>query len=196
MILEAILSSLNEDETPNFAPIGVRTEEGGVYPLTEFEIHLYPGSHTYENLKRTGEGVVNFSDDLMAFVDSALYSKPLAPVPSEKLLTPRMAQVQAFWEFTVREFDDTREPARLRGQIIHAQYRGNFSGFCRAHGAILEALIAATRLQWLTPEELRGQWPHWQEIVIKTGGSKERSALAKIKSYLQERKFMVAEQPE
>lgn len=191
VILETIISSLNEDETPNFAPIGVHIDDTAVFPVAEFAAYLYQGSKTYENVKRRAEGVVNFSNDLIAFVDSALYSKPLPAAESKIIRTPRMAQTQGCWEFTVRDFDDAKEPACIKGQIIHSQQGGSFSGFCRAHGAVLEALIAATRLRWITPEELQAKWPLWQEIVSKTGGCKEKAALDQIRTYLREQKFSV-----
>lgn len=189
MILETIISSIDKDGKVNFAPIGVRLQDdfAKYSEVKEFDLILYSGSQTFANLKNTLEGVINFTDDIMAFVETSLFSKALPTIPSCLVRPPRMAEAKEFWEFSVDFFDDDQEPARVQGKVLFNKELGCFRGFCRAHGVILEATIAATRLSWISPREIINAWPFWQEVVQKTGGRKELEAFSKVSSYLLQR---------
>lgn len=193
MILETILSSINADGMVNFAPMGVRIpdEDSERSHLKRIVLRPYAGSRTYENLRATGQGVVNFTGDVLAFVETGLYSGCPPYVPSQKVRPPGMADASEVWEFTVSLFDAAAEPALVEGKIEHREQRGGFSGFCRAQGAVLEAAIAATRWQWLPIGKIIDSWPVWLEVVEKTGGKREREAFNKVGSYLAEKGIQV-----
>jgi len=55
MILEGIVTTLNEDGSPNISPMGPEVD----VPLTQFVLKPFKTSRTYHNLKRLGEGVLN-----------------------------------------------------------------------------------------------------------------------------------------
>ncbi|WP_347489831.1 DUF447 domain-containing protein [Desulfoscipio sp. XC116] len=185
MIIETILSSLNEDGEVNFAPIGVHVSDHTEWlsEVEEIEIFLYSGSKTFSNLRARPEGVINLTDDLLSFVDTALYSGILPTHPSDQVRPPRMAGAKLIWEFAVTSFDDSREPAKVTGKILLFRELSSFTGLCRAHGAILEAAITATRLTWIPASKVTDSWPLWQQVVEKTGGGKEKEAFAKITDY-------------
>lgn len=197
MILETILSSISADGIVNFAPIGLHIPDTDLErcPVKRIVFHLYPGSQTYENLKATGQGVINFTDDVLVFVETALYSDCPPSVPSQKVRPPSMAHARTIWEFTVTRFDPSTEPAFLEGKIEHREQRGGFAGFCRAQGAVLEAAIAATRWQWLPIGKIIDPWPVWLEVVEKTGGNREREAFNKVSSFLAEKGIQVPRVP-
>jgi hypothetical protein len=185
MIIETILSSSSEDGRVNFAPIGVHLL-GDCLQLSEVKevvLMLYPGSNTFSNLKDIPEGVINFTDDVLSFVDTALFSHLLPAVPSHFVRPPRMAAAKTVWEFSVTSFDDSASPARVEGKVLLFKELGGYSGFCRAQGAILEAAITATRLQWIPESKVLESWPLWQEIVAKTGGVRELKAFRKLTDY-------------
>ena len=193
MIIETILSSIGVEGQMNFAPVGVHVPDDGMRlkDIREIEIFLYSGSHTFNNLKITPQGVINFTDDVLLFVETALFSNPLPFTPSLTVLPPRLATAKTIWEFSVTNFDDSRDPARVNGKILHIEERDGFSGFCRAHAVILEATILATRIEWIHPNKIIDSWPAWQEVVAKTGGTKEQEAFRKVAVFLKERKIPI-----
>ena len=189
MILETILSSISHDGKVNFAPIGVHVSDTDLEgsPVNQIVLRLYPGSQTYENLRGTGQGVINLTDDVLVFVETGLYSGCPLYVPSQTVQPPSMAHARAIWEFTVTSFDPSTEPALVEGKIEHREQRGGFSGFCRAQGAVLEATVAATRWQWLPLAKIIDPWPMWLEMVEKTGGNREREAFNSVGRFLIEK---------
>lgn len=186
MVIETILSSIGEKGRANFAPIGVHLTADccRILEAKEIEISLYPGSNTYLNLKSTPEGVINLTDDVLTFVDTALFSLQVPAVPSARVRPPRMAEAKTVLEFVVTSFDESVCPARLKGTILLCEESGTYAGYCRAQGVVLEAAIAATRLQWISESKIVETWPSWQEIVVKTGGPRELEAFRKLADYL------------
>ncbi len=178
MVLEAIVCTINAAGQPNFAPIGVHVAGSRV------RLWLYSGSHTYANLHLNRQGVICFSDDVLLFVETALFSSCPPHVPSVKVLPPTLAAVGAVWEFSVADFDDTSEPALILAEVVYTRAGDSrFNGFCRAKMAVLEAAIAATRWQ-LAPAQLVTCWHHWSAIVGKTGGRQELQAFDRIAAFL------------
>jgi hypothetical protein len=193
MIIETILSSTSEDGKANFAPIGVRIPDDclRLSEVKEIDLFLYPGSHTFSNLKQVPQGVANLTDDVLSFVEAALFSDRLATVPSRLVLPPRIAAAKTLWEFSIGSFDDSSSPARVRGKVLLFEEVGGFAGYCRAQGAILEATIAATRLQWILPRKILDSWQLWQEAVAKTGGIREQRAFQKLTEYFVQQGFAI-----
>ena len=110
MIIETILSSIGVGGQANFAPIGVHIPDDTtrLSEVKEIEIFLYSGSDTFINVKTKPEGVINFTDDVLTFVETALYSTVLPSLPSKKVIPPRMSGARTIWEFKVTEFDDSK----------------------------------------------------------------------------------------
>jgi hypothetical protein len=187
MIIETILSSTSATGAVNFAPVGVHVPDDHGGKLSEVKgivLYLYPGSNTFLNLRTTPEGVINFTDDVVSFVDTALYAGTLPTARSAQVLPPRMAEARAIWEFVVTGFDASAEPARVTGEVLLFREFAGFTGFIRAQGAVIEAAITATRLAWIPPDKVNRSWPLWQEIVEKTGGRREKEAFRKLTEYM------------
>lgn len=186
MIIESIISTLNnEDGKVNFAPIGVHIDdhEFDFARIEEVDLCLYKGSQTFSNLYTTSEGVINLTDDILAFVETALFSRELPSSPSKLVSAPRMAGASAIFEFSIVSFDDETEPARVRGKILYREVYNGFKGFCRAQGIVLEAVIMATRLKHIPVSELEQCLIKYEKIILKTGGIKEGKALKRVKDY-------------
>lgn len=185
MIIETVLSSISQDGKVNFAPIGVHVPDttSHLSEVKDIEILLYSGSNTFSNLKTTAEGVINFTDDISIFVDTALFSISLPTAPSLMVRPPRMAEANTVWEFSVTSFNDSTEPARVAGKVLSYNELAGFTGLCRARGVIIEATILATRIQWIPVNKIEESWRFWQEVVIKTGGIRERQAFQKVSDY-------------
>ena len=76
MIIETIFSTLDEHGKPNFAPMGVLWGEDSVI------VRPFRTSQTCRNLLSSGHGVVNLSDNVLAFVQCALYDMILPSFPA------------------------------------------------------------------------------------------------------------------
>lgn len=185
MIIECILSSCSEGGKVNFAPIGVLVSDDcpQLSEVKEVGLMLYPGSDTFSNLRSTRQGVINLTDDVLSFVNTALFSELLPAIASKFVLPPRMAVAKTVLEFSVTSFDDSECPACVKGKVLFFKELSGYTGFCRAQGAILEAAITATRLQWTPKNKVVESWPRWQKLVFKTGGVRERAAFQKLTNY-------------
>jgi len=191
LIIETILSSIDENGKVNFAPVGVHIPDNTlrISEVQELKFFLYSGSKTLANLKTIPEGVINFTEDILNFVNTALFSESLPALPSSQVRPPRMSSAKTVWEFAVTHFDDSSEPAKLTGRVLcFEEYeQSGFCGFCRSTGVILEALILATCLQWVPFSKIKEAWPLWREVVAKTGGTREKEAFQTITAYFIEK---------
>lgn len=186
MIIESIISTLNSnDGRVNFAPMGIHIHDHLYNPalVEEFELHLYKGSQTFSNLYSASEGVINLTDDVLAFVETALFSRELPVSPSKMVSAPRMAGANTVLEFSVISFDRGREPARVKGKLLYHAVFGGFEGFRRAQSAVLEIAIMATRLDHIPLSEIKQHLGIHEQIILKTGGIKEKQALKRVKDY-------------
>lgn len=187
MIIEAIISTLDKKNgRANFAPMGVHLADhaSSLARVGEVELCLYRGSQTYDNLYSTSEGVINLSEDVLAFVETALFSRELPSSPSKMVSAPRMSGASAIFEFSVVHFEAAAEPARVKGKILYHEQFGGFTGFCRARSAVLEAVIMATRLDRIPLSEINEYLDKCEQIILKTGGAEERKALQRVKDFL------------
>src|SRR3954453_11891526 len=68
MLVESIVTTLNQDGAPHVAPMGpiVNAE------FTRLLLRPYRTSTTYQNLKRTREGVLHVTDDVGLFARAAV----------------------------------------------------------------------------------------------------------------------------
>ena len=78
MILEGIVTTLNDDATLNIAPMGPRVDPGT--NLARFELRPYRSSTTYHNLKARGEGVFHVTDDVLLLAQTAI-GVAVSPAP-------------------------------------------------------------------------------------------------------------------
>lgn len=187
MILEGILSSLSREGEANFAPIGVILEAvSGVRLGCEVKLRLYPGSQTYQNVLATQEAVMNFTDDVGLFVETALDSAQPAIVPSDRVRPPRLRDALTVWELEVSTIEASVVPATVTAKVAAVAEKPGYRGFCRGQMAVMEAAIAATRLAWIPASSWSENWDTWFELVHKTGGPREHQALHRLADYLRQ----------
>ena len=177
MILETILSTVDAKGETHFAPIGVIFPDSpdDLANTKEIKLRLYAGSRTYENLRAWGEGVVNLTGNILYFADASLIKRCQAHM-SAKVKPHRLGDADVVWEFSVTSFETAKEPALVTATVLCYDKLGGFSGFCRAHGAVLEAAVAVSRRHILPYKTIENSWPMWQNIVAKTGGAREKKA--------------------
>ena len=181
MIIETIFSTLDEAGSPNFAPMGVAW--GGDY-LT---VRPYRSTHTCRNLLSNGYGVVNLSDDVLAYVRCGLYHEVLPHFPAKSVPGVVFQETCSWREIEVISRSGSDERAELRCRVLHAGRQKDFLGFCRSGSAVIEAAILATRLDRCDLRTTAEKLDHYGEIVEKTGDEPEKQAFRLIRDYVRKK---------
>lgn len=179
MIIETIVSSVSAAGELNFAPMGFTplSEKAGL-------MRLFKGSHTFDNLKGQGVGVINIVDDVLLFVETALYSARPPSLPATKVEAPLLKGATTCYEFKVTDFKDKKDPAAVSVEILACHNRRYFTGYCRASFAVLEATILATRLEFIDTTKIEAGLKYFAEVVKKTGGKGEKKAFDLVEKFI------------
>jgi hypothetical protein len=183
MILEAIVTSRNEDRTTNVSPMGPNIETN----LSRFELRPFNTSRTFQNLKRTRQGVLHITDDVDLIARAAIGK--LDPPPglqrAEQVDCDVIREACRWYEFRVEFIEEVGPRASLNCKTIYAHRNRDFFGFNRAKHAVLEAAILATRIHFLPAEEIALQFQRLEPAVKKTGGSREQNAFRLLQEFIQ-----------
>ncbi len=185
MILEGIVTTLSADGTVNISPMGPEIE----LPLTTFVLKPYPTSTTYQNLKRTGQGVFHVTDDVELLAQAAVgVPDPLPPLePASAVEGMILSGACRWYAFRVRSLDDRGERTKIVCDVVDAGTLREFFGFNRGKHAVLEAAILATRIAFLPPGEILSQFEQLRIPVDKTGGPAEHRAFEFLNDYVRTR---------
>ena len=173
---EIIATTVSKSGKPNAAPIGI-ISDGNLYA------RIYTNTQTYANVKITKKLVANIVDDPLLFVLSAFMELPLEEFRMEDDV-PVLKGAKAWVAFEC-SMEDHPERATvnlrpLRGKIMQRSIQPVNRGF----NAVIEATINATRyLATKDPKYLR-RIEHYEEIVGKCGGRREKDAMRKLKEFL------------
>jgi uncharacterized protein len=183
MILEGIVTTLAPDGAVNIAPMGPRVDAA----MERFLLRPYPSSRTYRNLKAHGEGVLHVTDDVLLLARAALGTvEPPPPTFPARCVRGLVLQGACRWyEFRVRDLDESEERVRIAVEVVHAGRLRDFFGFNRARHAVVEAAILATRTDFLPLEEIEAEYRKLAVLVDKTGGEQERQAFAFLRQHVE-----------
>src|SRR3954471_1484405 len=108
MILEALVTTLNPDDTANVAPMGPRVEPGS----SRFVLRPFKTATTYRNLKAHGEGVMHVTDDVLMLARAAVGMDPEAETREAEAVRGRViVGACRYDEFRVVEIDDREDRA-------------------------------------------------------------------------------------
>ena len=182
LIAEGIVTTVNPDGSANISPMGPRVNRD----FTQLLLRPFQTSTTYQNLKRTGEGVFHITDDVLLVAKAAVGR--LTPEPS---LQPA-PHVQGFllsgacrwFAFRVSRLDDSEERTTIDCTVIGSGNLRPFFGFNRAKHAVLEAAILATRIGILPSEQIMAELQRLAIPMEKTAGAQEREAFEFLRDYV------------
>lgn len=176
MILEGIVTTMNEAGDVNIAPMGPIVPESPATDWRSFILRPFKSSTTYANLNRTSQGVLHVTDDVLLIAQAVLGNPSAATVPAVSIHGRRLADCCRFYEFEVEDWDESDDRTQLVVQVKHIGRVRDFFGFNRAMFAVLEAAILASRTHLLEAEYLREEMDRLQVRVEKTAGPRERQA--------------------
>ncbi|HWB12599.1 MAG TPA: DUF447 domain-containing protein [Pirellulales bacterium] len=182
MILEGIVTTLSADGTVNIAPMGPRVDND----MRRIVLRPFRTSTTYQNLKRSGQGVLHVIDDVELLARAAIGRLEPLPelVPAEGVEGFRLANACRWYSFRVRELDDQAERTSIVAEVVTSGRVRDFFGFNRAKHAVVEAAILATRLHLLPADEIAAEFARLKVLVDKTGGPQEERAFRALSEYV------------
>jgi len=183
LIAEGIVTTVNPDGSANVSPMGPRVDR----EFTRLLLRPFQTSTTYQNLKRTGEGVFHITDDVLLIAKAAIGElDPLPPLEPAKHVRGFVLKDACRWfAFKVSRLDDTVERTTIDCTVVAAGEFRPFFGFNRAKHAVLEAAILATRIGILPGEQIRAELERLAIPVEKTAGNQEREAFEFLRQYIQ-----------
>lgn len=181
MILETIVTTLDERGGINFAPMGVEWGEETIVLKPFLE------TTTFRNLERRRSAVVNLTDDVMLFAEGAIGSPQYPSIPASVVQGVVLESACSWRELVVEAVDATPPRSRIDARVVHSGFRREFIGFNRARHAVLEAAILATRTHLIPAEQIREEYARLQVIVEKTAGPREHEAMSLLTRYVHSR---------
>ena len=187
MILEGIVTTLNDAGALNVAPMGPAIDPD--LSMARFVLRPFQASTTYQNLKTRAEGVFHVTDDVLLLAQTAIGLAPFpAPAtrPADVITGQILTDACRYYEFRVIELDDREERAAIVVETVAEGRLRDFFGFNRAKHAVVEAAILATRAEWLPVDEMVADFRKLGVLVDKTGGPRERAAFSLLHKHLRE----------
>jgi uncharacterized protein len=178
MIVETIVTTIAEDGTLNFAPMGVEWGDEAIVLKPFLE------TTTYRNIAASRAAVVNLTDDVRIFARAAISSPQYESSPATVVRGVVLAGCCSWRELEVQTIDSTPPRSRIEMTVVHRGTRREFIGFNRARHAVLEAAIYATRLHLLPRSFIDSEMARLQVIVDKTAGPQELEAMALLTAHI------------
>lgn len=182
MILEGIVTTRGADGTVNIAPMGPLVDAA----MRHIVFRPFKTSTTYQNLKRTGEGVLHVTDDVELLARAAIGRVDPLPrlAPAEGVSVPRLDDCCRWYSFRSRRIDDRDERTTMDAEVVASGRVRDFFGFNRAKHAVIEAAILATRLHLLAADTIAAEFARLKLLVDKTGGEQELRAFQLLSDYV------------
>ena len=133
-------------------------------------------SRTLDNLRRSAQAVINYTDDVRVFAGCHTGRRDWPTVPAGAVHGVRLAQALAHVEVEVARWeDDTQRPRIYCRELTHGIHTA-FQGFNRAQAAVIEAAILVSRLHMLPAEKIDREMEYLRIAVEKTAGPREWEA--------------------
>jgi hypothetical protein len=191
MIIETVVTTLDEADEPNFAAMGV------VWGEETITIRPFTNTRTYRNLIRAGEAVVNVTDNVLIFAKSALSRESFEAFPASRVKGVVLEDSCHWREVRVRSLTSSRSSAvegraEIVTDVVGAGHLRPFSGLCRAKHAVVEASILASRLRFLPAADVLSELERLTVLVQKTGDPREHAAMDFIRACVERRMASVA----
>jgi hypothetical protein len=170
MILETIVTSIDETGSPHVTPFGVRHE--GDYVV----ISPYKPSTSLNNILATKCAVMNLTDDVRVFAGVLTKRQPWQLVETNKIKGFRLVDCLAHIELALDEVrDDAMRPQLVMKKVAEFNHKP-FAGFNRAQAAVLELAVLVSRLHMLPREKIQTELQYLQIAIDKTAGEREIEA--------------------
>ncbi len=183
MILEGIVTTVNDDGSANISPMGplVDTE------ITRLVLRPYKTSRTYRNLQRASRGILHVTDDVELLAHAAVgkLNPPPKLIPHPASGGYLLADCCRWFAFEVITLFDQSDRTTIECRVFDSGRIRDFFGFNRAKHAVVEAAILATRIHLLPEQQIRDDLLRLAILVEKTAGDSERRAFEFLKNHIE-----------
>ena len=132
MILETIVTTVDQNGAVNCAPMGVEWSEDSIVLKPFLE------TATYRNILATGAAVVNLTDDVRIFARAAIANPQYPTFPAVVVRGVVLEDCCSWREIEVRAIDRTPPRSRIETAVVHCGTHREFIGFNRARHAVLD----------------------------------------------------------
>jgi hypothetical protein len=184
LVLEGIVTTLNDDASPNVSPMGPVVDRSFSY----FTLKPFNTSQTYANLKRHPEGVLHVTDNVEMLARAAVNQLPLPDhFPAKVVAGNVLADACRWFEFKVSQWDDQQQRASVRCDVVHQGQLREFFGFNRAKHAVVEVAILATRIGIIPDQLIHDEFERLKVMIDKTGGDQEERAFQFLVEHVKQR---------
>jgi uncharacterized protein len=187
MRYETIVTTINEDGTPNAAPMGVICKDHDKVVL-----RLNEGSRTVRNIKREKAFYVNLTKDPILFVQATIENPPYEEFKDENRGFSLIKSDAFFLAEVIQERQMEREDSFGKSvlTIVQAQTREimlnkfrDIEPMNRAICGIIEALVNLSRMDIAQPNKKNEYLRRMKEIsrlVNRVGGTEHQKAMEMI----------------
>ena len=170
MIRETVITTLGAGGAPYVASMGVRRED------EFFLIAPFRPSKTLDNLRRRGQAVINYTDDVRIFAGCQTGRRRWPTLPAGTVSGVRLRAALAHVEIEVARWEEDELRPRIYCRELARETHAAFEGFNRAQAAVIEAAILVSRLHLLPAEKIDREMDYLRIAVEKTAGPREREA--------------------
>ncbi|TWU37682.1 hypothetical protein Q31b_44710 [Novipirellula aureliae] len=198
MILESIVTTVDQRGRVNIAPMGPSVDEGFQTAMVDelvFELRPFSSSQTYKNLVANRTATIHVTDNVDLFsravtggFENGEDVRSMVDCLDDQFYVLRDCHrwfaVEIDESITVSNDREKSGEAIRHRFVCHVKQTGivrPFFGFNRAKHAVVEAAILASRIGILPIEQIRIELESLQPLVDKTGGKTEMDAFDRIK---------------
>ena len=192
MILESIVTTVDQDAVVNIAPLGpivLPPDPEGTLP--SFLLRPYHGSKTCDNLLANGKAVIHVTDDALLIAKTAIgHVHAQGLVCQAEGGSPqhqRLEDCHRWFAVEVTQYAGTPPRHEMTARCVAEGVRRPFFGFNRAKHAVIEAAILATRIGMIDAKTIRESIEALRVPVEKTAGLDEAEAFELIVEFIGER---------
>lgn len=179
MIIETVITSLDENRNIHFAALGVE------FFKQKIVFYPYQGSKTLENIINSKEGVVNIVDKAEYLIKAALgdYQFSVNKIKDDnQYYLEDSCHYYKFKLISVSEIDDKY---KVSGKIVFNQSNREYLGFNRANNLLLEAAVKASRIGIKnTAKEVDAFLANNRRVILKTGDENAEYLFNLLKKYI------------
>jgi len=180
-IYEVIISTYGLNKKPNAAPTGLKFIDSD-----KFQLEMYKGSKTLQNLTEHKCGVANVTYDAEVFYYTALKEENPERMPSKitfqkshKVQAPLIKEANFNLEFLVEAIEETKTKTIFKCRIIHVEKNDvELTPYTRALFATIESIIHATRIKVFIAEreyekadELLALVKHYKNLIKRVSSN-------------------------
>ena len=191
LLYETIITTKNEDNTPNAAPIGVICKDA-----LEIVLYLYEGTHTLQNIKSNSQFIVNITKDPLIFVNSTLGDLSIDYFEKYKD-NYYIKNTDAFFIATINSIKEVEKEDKIgksRVNVIKARVeeiiikKEPVEPLNRAIFAIIESLVYLSRIEIVDEETSKIYFKRIKEmsrLVSRVGGLDHKKAMNSILNHVE-----------